>query len=274
MMVSILSRAFAHRLPLTRLAVFLAVSILAGELHSQPGGTVSGMVTAANKMPLSQARVRVVGSDLATLTHVDGAFEVAQIPAGRQSVEVAMIGYAPRVLALLITEGQRLTVSIVLEPLPLEPVTVTADANFFLGMGGFLERKARGSGRFFTREDILRIHPRQVTDVLRRVPGMQIDFASGGLGGGNQSARSARNNASAGSESCTMTYYVNGSPFPLSGDMSSINHYIATDDIAAIEVYSGSSEIPAEFNSSQLGARCGVVAIWTSSSLDPRGAHD
>ena len=272
MIVSILPRAFAHRLPLTRLAVFLAVPILAGELRSQPGGTVSGMVTAANKMPLSQARVRVVGSDLATLT-VDGAFEVAQIPAGRQSIEVAMIGYTPKVLALLITEGQRLNVSFVLEPLPLEPVTVTADANFFLGMGGFMERRSRGSGRYFTREDIIRMHPREVTDVLLRVPGMQIQFGSGGLGGGNQTARSARTNGSAGSESCTMTYYVNGSPFPLSGDMSSINHYIATEDIAAIEVYSGSSEIPAEFNSSQLGARCGVVAIWTSSSLDPRGAH-
>ena len=81
-MAKILPRAFAHGPAFTALTVLLGVTISAGELVSQSGGTVNGTVTAANKAPLSQARVRVVGSDLATLTRVDGAFEVAQVPAG------------------------------------------------------------------------------------------------------------------------------------------------------------------------------------------------
>jgi hypothetical protein len=66
-----------------------------------------------------------------------------------------------------------------------------------------------------------------------------------------------------------MIYYVNGSLFPLSSD-ASINQYVATDDLAAVEVYTGSSQIPPEFNSSLYGSRCGVVALWTRSSLDAR----
>jgi hypothetical protein len=69
-----------------------------------------------------------------------------------------------------------------------------------------------------------------------------------------------------------MAYYVNGSPFPLAGDIS-INHFIAPDDVAAMEVYTGSSQIPPEFNSSLYGSRCGVVAIWTRSSLDAKSSQ-
>lgn len=264
-------RALAHRLSSNSLAAIFAVALFSGELVSQAGGTVSGTVIAANKMPVSHARVRVVGTALATVTRVDGAFEVAQVPAGPQTIEITMIGYIPKVIAIVVTAGESFDVSFVLEPLALETVTVTAAANFFLGMGGFEERKARGSGRYFTREDIKRMQPRQVTDVLRRVPGMRIQLG-GGPFGGTQTAQAGRNVSGSGSHPCAMTYYVNGSPFPLSGDIS-INHYIAADDVAAIEVYTGSSEIPAEFNSSLYGSRCGVVAIWIRSSLDARVPH-
>jgi len=116
------------------------------------------------------------------------------------------------------------------------------------------------------------MQPRQVTDVLRRVPGMQIQFGGAAFGGGTQTARAARSAAGLGSRPCVMNYFLNGSPFPLPTD-ASINQYVATDDLAAVEVYTGSSQIPAEFNSSMYGSRCGVVAIWTRSSLDARASH-
>jgi hypothetical protein len=260
-------RAFPNGPPFTLLTVLFAVMFFAGELVSQTGGTLTGTVTAANKTAMPQARVRVMGTPLKTVTRADGAFEVVQIPAGPQTVEITMLGYNPKLTAIRVIAGETLAMSFVLEPLALETVTVTADANFFLGMGGFAERKARGTGRYFTRDDIKLMQARQVTDVLRRVPGMQIQFGDGSLSGGTQSAWAGR--SASGSSSCAMIYYLNGSPFPLSGD-ASINQYVATDDLAAVEVYTGSSQIPPEFNSSLYGSRCGVVALWTRSSLDAR----
>jgi hypothetical protein len=259
-------RALAHGLPLSPLAILFAVTLYGGELASQPGGTVKGSVAAADKMAIPQARVRVVGTTLAAVTQADGTFEVTRVPAGPGTVEVMMIGYTPQRIAIVITPGETLDLKFSLDPVPLETVTVTADPNFFAGMGAFQERKARGMGHYFTRDDIARMQPRQLTDVLRRVPGMQIASGREAFSGGNPTAQSGRNISGSGSHPCAMTYYVNGSPFPLSGDIS-INHYVAADDVAAIEVYTGSSQIPPEFNSSIYGSRCGVIAIWTRSSL-------
>jgi len=37
----------------------------------------------------------------------------------------------------------------------------------------------------------------------------------------------------------------------------------APEDVIAVEVYNGASQIPPEFQSTLLNARCGVVVIWT-----------
>jgi hypothetical protein len=270
-MPTILSgRALAHGLPFSPLAILFAVTLASTELASQARGTVTGTVTAANNMAIQQARVRLVGTTLAAFTQSDGTFLVTQVPAGAQTIEITMIGYAPKTTAIVIVAGETLNVMLALEPLPLE--TVTVSANVFAGMGGFEERKARGSGRYFTREEIVQMQARQFTDVLRRVPGMQIESGREAFSGGNPTAQTRRNVSGSGSHPCAMTYYVNGSPFALSGDVS-INHFVAPDDLAAVEVYTGSSQIPPQFNSSLYGSRCGVVAIWTRSSLDGKASH-
>jgi len=259
-------RALAHGLPFSPVAILCAVTLYGSELASQPGGTITGTVTAASKMAIPQARVRLVGTTLAAVTQADGTFEVTHVPAGPGTIEITMIGYTPKATAIVITAGETLNLKISLDPLALETVTVTADPNFFAGMGAFEERKARGSGRYFTREEIVRMHPRQLTDVLRRVPGMQIESGRSAFSGGASTAQTRRSVSGSGSHPCSMIYFVNGSPFPLSGEVS-INHFVAPDDVAAIEVYTGSSQIPPEFNSSIYGSRCGVVAIWTRSNL-------
>jgi hypothetical protein len=253
-------------------AVLFALIVFSGDLLSQSGGTVTGTVTAVNNMPVPEARVRVVGTDLATVTRLDGGFEVAEVPAGRHRLEVIMLGYAPTTMVIEIAAGVTQRVSLVLEPLSLTPVTVTADAGFFPGMQGFEERRARGTGRYFTRKDIDMIQPRQVTDLLRRVPGMQVESGPGAFSGGTTTARTGRNAGGSGAHACPMTYYMNGSPFPVANDVP-INLFVAPDDVAAIEVYTGSSQIPPEFNSSLHNSSCGVVAIWTRSTLDAKVSH-
>ena len=70
-----------------------------------------------------------------------------------------------------------------------------------------------------------------------------------------------------GSRNCPVLFYINGMPFQVTGDMS-INQFVAPEDVVAIEVYSGSSQVPPEFSANLLNARCGVIVIWTKVGED------
>jgi len=263
--------SLAHRLTALCLPLIIGQAILSPELVSQQSGIVSGTVTALNSMPIADAKVRLVGTDLTTVTRADGVFRVAAVPAGHQTVEVRMVGYEPASMGVDLAAGATLTVTLVLEPLALETVKVSADANFSPGMGAFDQRRAHGNGRFFTREDIGKMQARQLTDILRRVPGMRIQNGSGAFGA-SQTAQTGRSISSSGSRTCPMAYYVNGTPFPLTNDVS-INHFFTPDDVVAMEVYTGASQTPAQFNSTLSTARCGVVVIWTRNGIDARVGH-
>ena len=252
--------------PLLPALIFVAADT--SVLTAQTTGVLHGTVTTAGEMPVAEARVRVLGSDRSTLTSSDGAFRVSAVPVGRQSLEVRMVGYAPQIVPVNLGAGANLQLKVILEPLPLDTVRVTADADFSPGMGSFDERRAHGNGHFFTRPDIEKMHARQITDILRRVPGMRIQNGSGAFGA-SQTAQTGRNISSAGSRTCPMAYYVNGTSFPLANDVP-INHYFTPDDITAIEVYTGASQTPVQFNSTLSTSRCGVVVIWTRNGVDAR----
>jgi hypothetical protein len=159
-------------------------------------------------------------------------------------------------------------VSLKAEAVPLEAVSVTADPAVPFELRGFYSRKARGTGTFFTGDDIKRMQPRLFTDVLRRVPGMQVTTDLG-VYGTNNAARSARATGMSGPRPCPVLFYLDGAPFPVTGDIP-INNYIATTEIAAVEVYNGVSQVPPQFLSSALNARCGVIVIWTLSGRTAR----
>ena len=73
-----------------------------------------------------------------------------------------------------------------------------------------------------------------------------------------------------GARNCPVLFYINGMPFQVTADLS-INQYVAPEDVVAIEVYSGSSQIPPEFSANLLNARCGVIVIWTKVGEDTEG---
>ena len=241
----------------------LALLFWPGLLAAQELGTLTGTVTAADKTPVAQARVTVVGTALVAVTRVDGGFHVAGVAPGAQTLDVRMLGYKPTLLPVEVEAGESLHVQVILavEPVPLPAVHVTAERAVRPELRGFEERRARGAGLFFTREDIARMQSRLFTDVLRRVPGIQIQPVAGAFGTGYV-VQLARSTGIMGNRSCPVLFYVNGAPFPITGDQA-INHFIAPDDVVGVEVYAAISRIPAQFSSSMHNARCGVIAIWT-----------
>lgn len=233
------------------------------QLTAQEVGTLTGTVTAPHEIPLVHARIIVVGTTLVTLTREGGHFQVAGVPSGSQTLEVSLLGFRTLRLPVEIEPGEilHLQVMLELEPVLLQALELTAPPALPPELRGFQERRARGAGHFFTREEIGRMQPRLFTDVLRRVPGVRIEHVTGPFGTSDV-VQAGRTAGVSGSRPCPVLYYVNGVPFPVAADIG-INHFIPPEEVAAIEVYSGASQIPPEFHSSMHNARCGVIVIWT-----------
>lgn len=116
----------------------------------------------------------------------------------------------------------------------------------FLEAIGFYSRRERGFGYFIDRKRIDARDPARLADVLRMVPGVRLDPATG---------RVRMRRGSAGSR-CPVQFYLDGVPaYRLHPDE------VAVQDVAGVEVYRGPSEIPIAFLRGT--ASCGVIAIWT-----------
>jgi hypothetical protein len=246
-------------------AVLVLLALASEPVAAQKSGTLTGIVLASGDETPVAARLTVQGTILSVVATQDGAFRIVGIPSGAQSLDVHMLGYLPIVLPVEIRSGESLYVRVVLKPVPLalEAIDVAESAMALTPqLRGFEDRRSRGMGVFFTHEDILRMQPRLFTDILRRVPGMQIRNVQGGHGD-NVSVQNSR------SKPCAMQFYVNAMPIAMLGD-APVNYYVSPEEVVGVEVYSGSSEIPPQFNSSMNNSRCGVVVVWTRVGKEPK----
>jgi hypothetical protein len=220
-------------------------------------------VVADSATPLAEARIRVIGATTVAVSGPDGRFSFGTITPGNQLLEIRRLGYVAYTQWVRIVAGQTLDLQVKLDlvPVPLAPVVVKGEPALWPAMEGFEERRAHANGHFFNRVEVARMQPRLLTDVLRRVPGVQIQPSRGAFGG-QEMVQMTRNVGVSGLRPCPVLFYLNGMPLQVTGDMS-INQYVPPEDVIGIEVYSGSSQIPPEFLSNQLNSRCGVIVIWT-----------
>jgi hypothetical protein len=194
---------------------------------------------------------------------------------GRKVVEAAVllrierIGYQEMLLSLV---GRRQELTALEIRLP--PVSIALDPLEVVGRRGspvldaFEKRRAGGTGRYFTREDVSRLQPQYVTDLLATLPGVR--FLSSGRG----ARRVVSFGHAPGSPDCPAQIFVDGRPLnrrtaraPAGADAPTIDDVVTPNVIEGIEVYRGVATVPPEFLSPD--AVCGVVAIWTRRGRSP-----
>ena len=235
------------------------LSALAGQ---QGTGVLSGTVRSPDGALLAGAEIVVAGAP-GVLSAADGHYVLSGVRLGEHAVEARLIGYHTAATTLNFQTGVTLQWNVTLEvnPVPVDPVDVSANRALTPALAAFYSRRDRGTGTYFTRREIEAMNARDLTDVLRRVPGARVVPIPGPFGTTNTLQLSRSQDTGMG-RACPILYYVNGIPFPVRADIG-IDAYVRAQDVEAVEVYSGSSRIPAEFTSSGQTSRCGVVALWT-----------
>lgn len=236
-----------------------------------------------------------------TVTDEEGRFVLRAPDPGSYFIRAEALGYRSKTDGILeLGEGGEITIAFYLrpEPLEMEGIRATGERDLielgrrrFLEGQGFYERLERGFGEFVTPEEIERRRPVDAEDLFRSIQAVSVRT----LGGGG-----AANNAPPGSpasgrqpvfgevlmmRSGNPTVYIDGilvwpPPTAVQGGCRTdrpalspggggggsawpfpIEDHVSIADIQAVEVFSGPSETPMEYNTT--GASCGVILIWT-----------
>lgn len=268
-------------------ALLMGMSIAAPPLLGQ--GVRGHVVDSSTGSPVVGALVTLlsVGGSVAVKVESDreGWFGMTARP-GEYLLRVQRIGYrewlSPR-FTLAAGEERELAARLTPSPVELPPAHVTgAPSTGRRPLAEFMRRRESGPGKFTTRAEFQDWHPRQLTDVLMRMPGIRLvrnpcfmmDATNRGTACYNPRIQGAdtrrfilrprggpisfQQRGQAGEE-CGIVIYLDGryvgNGLSLDLDFHPIDH------VEAVEVYTGASEIPTEFNAT--GSACGVIVIWT-----------
>lgn len=214
---------------------------------------LAGRVINAAGAPVANARVDVQGTGAAALSRPDGTFTFTDLPSGTQSLMVRQLGFEPVEMAVELSSRRpkQVTVTMAKPARVLETVAVTAEkAAAGLDQVGFNRRKKSGFGYYMTTEDIEKRQATRMTDLFRTVPSLRV--VPSGMDYVVESSRDVVGGC--------VRYVVDGAPYQalFPGD---IDRIMPPHDVAAVEVYSGSST-PAEFQAPG-GSACTTVVMWS-----------
>ena len=247
----IVTRAI-RRIALTAFASTFAAPVLAAQT---PTGSVAGTVIDADGRGIPEVEIIIVETKTSIRSDSVGKFLLASLNAGDRELRVRRLAYAPVEVTVHVEPKDTIDVTITLTVVAqtLNAVLVHEDVAHVRIMRQFEERRKRGFGHFITRREIEDRHPLLLSDMMRRVPGTLLAPAAGG-----RSVLRFSRALIGGSRDCPPQYWVDGVMvygFNIDDIMPS--------DIEGIELYSGASVIPPEFNNPRSTVACGLVVIWT-----------
>ena len=221
---------------------------LASAAPPQGAATVTGTVSDSAGSPIAGAEVAALGTALRTRTGDRGEYALTGVAPGEALLEAKRLGFRPETVRVAVVEaGASAHFTLRLAPTMLETVSVRAGRRRIEGrLAGYYERlQSRAIGYFITRDDIERGNPRQLTDVLRRAPGVDI------VRGGRVRLRG---------RGCAPLVWIDGVAMP-AGEVD-INSF-APNSIEGIELYMSASGAPARYQGTGDESRCGTVLLWS-----------
>ncbi len=245
--------------------------------------SVTGQVTDASG-PVAGATVSITPADgsgraapVNTLSDVDGRFSISGVAAGEWTLNVRRLGYMPHTEPLALTDGQAAMVQVrlILVPQRLDTVAVVSDgvperygANS--RMSTFYERRARGRGQFFAREQLDLVPNQRFYQFLSTTRGAKVRLEADGTVSATFARCSGPSTLQTGvglmgiargsSAQATPTAIVFLDGHKMGKETSrTLLGELRIEDVEAVEVYNGPAELPLE----AMGDACAAIFVWT-----------
>jgi hypothetical protein len=236
------------------LACFVAIATpklhLASQAAPRNSAVLKGVVVDQTGLPIEGAQVSIESAR--TESNEKGEFIMTSRVVGEQRLRVRRVGFRPDSQDVVTDFGRTLQVNVVLKPVAvtLAVVTVTGRHDFSGAMAGFYRRRAAGSGRYFTREDIEKRNPAKLSDLLRGVAGISVTPQRTSVG--SVRVRGSR---------CAPVVFLDGHGLTAGEfDLDSVD----PRSFDGIEIYSGGATVPAEFQRTfRMSSSCGTILLWS-----------
>lgn len=232
-------------------------ALLAPGLGLAQAASVSGTVTdRTTGHPIVGARIIVLGDSRSALTDSLGRYELRGMPAGTSQITVVVAPYPALSFVVALGELERFVRPVVLDSSAagraaqeLPPVGVSAPARVAnYRLVGFERRRTTGRGQYLTETQIVESGAFNLPDAVKGMRGVTYECG----GGRGCFVRMSRAPAR-----CLPEYIVDDQVLNDFGPSTPIR------DIIAIELYTGPTEVPAEYAGRNAG--CGVIVLWTRS---------
>ncbi len=239
--------------------ILAAIVVLAAPLSAQTDTTASIRGTAISSFdgrPLSGVLIAVPAARMFVVTNSTGAFYIADLRAGPQKIRVSYDGRVTEEYEFTLLSGSTRKIVVLLDAgaEDLAPIVVEArHPDQWRDLGGFFARETlyRGFARFFTREEIERLHPPHISSLL----GLERIVT--------RCAQGCRPTRVSRGRLCFVPVSVDGLP-------SQEEEYdrIAVADVAGVEVYRGNPPY-ALTTGTTLGPG---ASVWQGESYNSRGS--
>jgi hypothetical protein len=220
-------------------------------------GQVRGVIRDASGRALVNARVAVPLAGREVRTDTIGRFQLDQLPAGTQAIEVRALGFDPLSDAVDVApDAAPLTLALArFESLDTVRVRANRPRPNSQRFADFETRRKTGFGKFFTSADIDRLNLLRISDLFSQVGGIVMMWRNG------ERVPTMRGLTFRGR--CIPMFIVDGFPYP---NDASLDAFIAPMSVIGVEVYS-TAFTPGEF--SRPFAPCGTIVIWTGERPAP-----
>ena len=213
--------------------------------------------------PLSGGRVTVDGRLLADTTDHTGTTRIGGLAPGLHMVVLVRMGYAPDSESVTITTHGGATLELRLRSVavPLPGVKTTAEA-VDPRLEGFMRRRAKGGGFFFTRGEIDSSHTRTLEELLRANSTARLIPGPGGQ------SFLASHSALLNFDICWVQVFYDGVLIFNPADNPDPKHNYPPDlrgflsrDLEAVEFYPNPATTPVQFREG--APACGTLVLWS-----------
>lgn len=232
-----------------------ALTGVAATSEAQSPRALFGLVNDSLGHAVAGAEVRARGNVVVAFSDDSGRFHVAKMPVGARGVFVRRLGFAPTRAPITPGPGEtdsvRVTLRAIAQSLPEITVQEQHDSLSRKVLAEFWARRARGFGKFVTRDEIEMKGSNRFVDVVRSVPSVTIQNSRGrpdirfrGAGYGSMF------------RDCPPQYWLDGIPLE-----RAVADEFSPDNVEAIELYASPATTPPQFNTRS--ATCGTVVVWS-----------